>query len=149
MASIFEVLSIHTEQGQRELRDWGLIPGASAEILAPAESARAQGERRLLVAILNDAIQTYRKYAFSGTRRGRRLFGEVDAWFLGTDDTVSISFAELCDLLDLDAEYIRGALTSWRATHAVAPRGGTVSPIVLVDSAQSSPPGVLPSRDVA
>ncbi len=80
-----------------------------------ATTAPRQAERDLLVAILEDAIQAYQKYAFSGTRRGRRLFREVHAWFTEPPTIdVPISFDYVCEMLDVSADPIRRALERWR-----------------------------------
>lgn len=87
------------------------------------EGRLQQAERELLIAILEDAIRTYQKYAFSGTRRGRRLFREVHAWFTEPASAdVPVSYDYLCDVLDLEPETIRARLEHWRI-HAFAGEG--------------------------
>jgi len=79
-----------------------------------------QAERELLVAILEDAIRTYQKYAFSGTRRGRRLFREVNSWFREPACAdVPLPYDYVCDVLDIDADSVRQRLERWRV-HAFA-----------------------------
>jgi hypothetical protein len=72
-------------------------------------------ERRLLVALLEDAVQTYQKYAFSGTRRGRRLFDEVESWLNEPTAGVALSFEYVCQALGIDPSYLRRGLERWRA----------------------------------
>ena len=86
----------------------------------PVASRASEGARRLLAAVLADAIDSYRKYAFSGTRRGRRLFEETEAWFMSEEHDADITFATVCEYLDLDARRLRESLIWWRATQAVA-----------------------------
>ena len=43
--------------------------------------ARVQPEKRLQIAVLSDAIMTFRKCAGVERTRPRRLFAEVAAWF--------------------------------------------------------------------
>jgi hypothetical protein len=91
-----------------------------------ARSAIPQAERELLVAILEDAIRSYQKYAFSGTRRGQRLFREVHAWFTEPPTAdVAVSFDYVCEMLDMAADPIRQALERWRG-HAFAGQGSAV-----------------------
>jgi hypothetical protein len=140
-------------QARFDDREWEVLRRTIGESSGPPEPAQLPGERRLLIAILLDATRTYRKYACSGTRRGRRLFGEVESWFMDRDAASAMPFIELCDFLNLDAERIRHALTSWRARNAVMVRRGTVSSIVRrppVRRGASSPPAsTVASRDVA
>jgi hypothetical protein len=90
-----------------------------------------QSECRLLMAVLLDAVRAYKKYAFSGNRRGRRLFCEVEDWLLGDDDAPAVPFERLCQLLDLDAERIQRHLSSWRSANAVrtARSGSDTQPV--------------------
>jgi hypothetical protein len=78
------------------------------------------GERRLLIALLEDGVRCYQKYAFSGTRRGRRLFHEAEAWFDATADA-AVPFAYVCDVLGVEPDYVRNALRNWRARHFTGP----------------------------
>ena len=80
------------------------------------EQPPAEGERRLLLAIFEDAIRCYQKYAFSGTRRGRRLFRELETWFAG-DPEATVTFGYICDVFGIDPDYVRDALARWRAHH--------------------------------
>ena len=75
-------------------------------------------ERRLVLAILEEAVRSYQHYAFATNRRGRRLFGETCEWFDSHDNTWIFSFENICYALDLDPEYIREGLTRWRQEQA-------------------------------
>jgi hypothetical protein len=114
-------MSTNGRNGSAAFEAW---PAATPEISMtglvvsePREEAPAQGERRLLIALLEDAVRCYQKYAFSGTRRGRRLFREADAWFTDPDLDVDIRFEFVCDVLGIEADSVRDALRRWRAGH--------------------------------
>lgn len=102
----------------------GLTDGGGAEDLdirieSPVvselrEEPPTTGGRRLLIALLEDGVRCYQKYAFSGTRRGRRLFREAEAWFDATAD-VAVPFAYVCDVLGVEPDYVRSTLRGWRA----------------------------------
>jgi hypothetical protein len=81
------------------------------------------GERRLMLAVLEDAVDMYRKHC--GTQgRNRALFLDAEAWIDDDDRTWMFSFLNLCDVLDLDGEYLR------RGLHALKARaGGTARPL--------------------
>ena len=74
------------------------------------------GERRLFLAILQDAIYCYQKHVFATKWRGRRLFREVERWFTEPNSGAAISFQTVCEALGIDPAYIRSGLHRWRAT---------------------------------
>lgn len=73
-------------------------------------SAKWTSERKLMLAILADAINDYRgngrqNNANSMTRRRLRL--DAEAWFQGVPNPEpSITFEYCCDLLDIDKDWI-------------------------------------------
>ena len=87
------------------------------EVDAPAPPAPSpeQGERHLLMALLQEAAQTYKDHALSETRRGQRLFREAEAWFTASEPEAPVSFAYVCDALDINPVRFRAKLESWRA----------------------------------
>jgi hypothetical protein len=86
------------------------------------------GERRLMIAVLEDAVDVYRKQAGAKDPRGQELFQAAEVWIEDTDRTWLFSFQNICDVLDIDAEYLRGGLRLWkqRAQHGVR-RGEVVA----------------------
>ena len=92
----------------------------SAVVSEMREEPPTTGERRLLIALLEDGVRCYQKYAFSGTRRGRRLFREAEAWFDATADA-AVPFAYVCDVLGVEPDYVRSTLRNWRARHFTGP----------------------------
>ena len=63
-------------------------------------------ERRLMLAILEDAVWTYIKYLDKRTS----LFSDVDEWFREKRSDRLYSFENICDYLGLSPEHIRRAL---------------------------------------
>ncbi len=68
-------------------------------------------EKSLLVAILDDAVQEYRKYDRAHDADGKRRFREVQEWLMQEDDEWIFSFHNVCELLGLDPEYVRRGLS--------------------------------------
>lgn len=114
----------------------------SAVVSEPREEAPDTGERRLLIALLEDGVRCYQKYAFSGTRRGRRLFREAEAWFDATADA-SVPFAYVCDVLGVEPDYVRNNLRSWRARHFTGPSVAAHTPRPYTGSAGTIAPAEL------
>jgi hypothetical protein len=83
------------------------------------------GERRLMVAVLEDGVATYLKHAGAEEPQARELFQDAEAWVESDDAGWLYSFANVCAMLDLDAGYLRRGL---RARKARATRGGGPEP---------------------
>jgi hypothetical protein len=64
-------------------------------------------ERRLLLAVLEDAVVSFLRYRTDLTTRSKRLFRETQEWFASTDRTSVCTFESICDHLNLDADYLR------------------------------------------
>jgi hypothetical protein len=76
-----------------------------------------EGERRLLWAVLEDAIDTYLTNMHCATAKQRDEFDEVCGWFhLPKYQPARLfSFAIICDLLDIDAPSLLKGIESIRA----------------------------------
>jgi len=66
-----------------------------------------QGERLLLLAVLEDAIDCYRRCRRSRDPAMRLLFDETRAWVESRDHDTLFSFESLCEALDIDPDYLR------------------------------------------
>ncbi len=72
------------------------------------------GERRLMVAVLEDALHCYQKYVDSDDPRQRQMFTEAEEWIESDEPTWFFSFPNVCHTLDLDPDYVREGLRKWR-----------------------------------
>jgi hypothetical protein len=73
-----------------------------------------EGEEKLMLAVLSDAIEEFQKYVLSKDERRRKLFREAEEWFLEKDGDELFSFEYICDTLELHPDYIRQGLISWK-----------------------------------
>lgn len=95
---------------------WRDRPAATLEpaVLLPSQhEARidtATPEKRLMLAVLADAIYTYRRTAKATDDRARRLFVETARWFATPETGEPFAFQTICDILGLDANYVRRGL---------------------------------------
>ena len=80
----------------------------------PFGGARIQPEKRLQVAVLADAVLTFRRWLGVEQPRPGRLFAEVDGWFASEDADGPFTFITICDSLGFDPTYIRRGLSQWR-----------------------------------
>jgi hypothetical protein len=67
-------------------------------------------EKSLLAAILEDAVQEYRKYNGAHDPKSKSRFRDVEEWFNRRDREWIFSFDNVCELLCLDPEYVRRRL---------------------------------------
>jgi hypothetical protein len=72
------------------------------------------GEMRLVLAVLEDAVRTYVKAAASQTRRGGKRFLEVCNWF-DSKARYPFSFEYTCEILGMPAEALRKRLSTFTA----------------------------------
>jgi hypothetical protein len=79
--------------------------------------AGGAGERRLMIAVLEDAVHQYLTHAGADDPH-RALFEDAEAWVEDRDASWFYSFENVCAVLDLDPEYLRRGLRAHRA-HAV------------------------------
>ena len=70
-------------------------------------------ERRLLAAILRDAIDCYMRYCFAKSRREKKMQQETEEWFFGDGEGV-FSFENVCEILKLSPGYIRRGLLRYK-----------------------------------
>jgi hypothetical protein len=76
--------------------------------------ASIDGERRLMVAILEDAVDVYRKQAGARDRKRRQLFEDAEVWIESSEQSWIFSYENICDMLGIDAEYLRKGLRAWK-----------------------------------
>ena len=87
----------------------------------------ASGERRLMLAVLQDAIRTLLLAKRTGVPR-KRLLREIE-WLQSPDHSEPFAFESICDVLGLDSSYVRsrllsGAFVPARGTRCRGPRTG-------------------------
>ena len=85
------------------------------------------GERRLMIAVLEDAVDVYRKQMGAREARGQQLFCEAEQWIEDPDRTWLFSFQNICDVLGLDPDYLRRGLHAWKERALQGGRGTVVS----------------------
>lgn len=71
-------------------------------------------EKQLMEAMLADAINTYRLYAFTDSGAKRRLFAEARHWLWSDDWRWPFSYRNVCEVLGFDPNCLRQGLTRWK-----------------------------------
>jgi hypothetical protein len=72
------------------------------------------GEQRLMIAVLELAVEDYMKHATARDRLRQGLFAEAERWIESTDRSWVYAFETICDHLGLDVDYVRRGLRGRR-----------------------------------
>ncbi len=101
-----------TSRGQPETEQYPLLP----EQYRGLSNAHVdtEPERRLLLAILSDAIVTFQSSAASDQRARRRAFEDAARWLFSDAHDWPCSFLNVCEELGIAPGPLRRALLAWR-----------------------------------
>ena len=101
-------MSDGTSQHEKAIDAGLLLPGQYADLVR--RNHVIEGELKLLLAVLEDAIRCYLRYANSKDGERRREFIEVRNWFEGARAGVRrgdiFSFENLCAALGIEPRYL-------------------------------------------
>lgn len=86
--------------------------------------ASLQPEKRLMLAVLEEGVGTFQKYALSHDRAGQRLFAEAEEWFDSDDIEWPFAFVNVCHTLGIEVDYLRGGLRRWKDQQRAASESG-------------------------
>jgi len=73
-----------------------------------------EGEKRLVLSVLEDAVECFMKCIDSSTNKGQRLFRDAEEWISLEDKKWVFSFDNVCEMLDVNPEYLRRGLREWK-----------------------------------
>lgn len=88
------------------------------------QTTEMEPEKTLMAAVLEDAIDCYKRYATARNGKGKRLFAEAEVWLMEEDGDWLFSFANICAILGLSSGLIRAGLLLWKRQQSLlnAPR---------------------------
>lgn len=94
-----------------------------SEQFSAARRRRAgiSSEKRLMLAVLENALDYYQKYILATDRSGRELFEEAAQWIACTSNEDLFSFENISETLDIDPGYLRRGLAAWHTRLLEAP----------------------------
>ena len=75
-------------------------------------------EKVLLLAVLEDAVHCYRKFASARDHAGRAQFSDAERWIMGGGNDWIFAFETVCQFLGLDPDYVRRGLRETAAKPA-------------------------------
>ena len=91
-----------------------LDPADIGLIEAVYKKTLREGEQRLMLAILESAVEDFQKYVLARKPSGKKLFQQAEEWFLEKDSELLFSFENICETLQLHPDYIRQGLMGWK-----------------------------------
>ncbi len=81
-------------------------------------------EKRLMLAILDDALGCFKNSMFAQGRRQATLFRDADSWILRENNDWLFSFENVCETLGIEPAYLRQKLLRWKKEQLnVGPKG--------------------------
>jgi hypothetical protein len=89
--------------------------------------------KRLMMAVLQDAIRCFQSNAGNRSRSKEQCFREVREWIFHAPGEGPFSFVSVCDALGIVPEYLRAGLAEWERGQAAglpAPRLGRRAPVL-------------------
>ncbi len=79
-----------------------------------ADDASVRPIKRLMLAVLEDAMRCYQAYANSRSPSQRRLFVEAEAWLMNRRTDGPFTCETVCETLGIEPSCLRNGLRRWR-----------------------------------
>jgi hypothetical protein len=83
-------------------------------------------EKRLMLALLEDAIHCFQNNLSAQSLRKKKLFDEAEQWIVEKGADWIFSFDHACETLGFSPEYVRRGLLRWKEKHG-RKRGDTAA----------------------
>ncbi len=93
------------------------VPRPFPDTVLPVQLLKAvphqiQPERRLMIAVFEDAVWCLRKYRGATQPSQKRLFRDACEWLAAEPDGHLFSFSTICEVLGMDATSVRCTLSA-------------------------------------
>lgn len=75
---------------------------------------RSEPAKRLMVAVLEEAIAVVVNRSSRGSEDHRAVVLEAERWFRSDDRSAPFAFETICDVLGLHADLVRQAVAAWQ-----------------------------------
>jgi len=79
-------------------------------------------EQRLMVAILEDALQCFQENCSAKHGKKKQLFENVQKWFFEPSSGWVFGFESICSVLGFEPDYVRKGLVRWREERSLKRR---------------------------
>jgi hypothetical protein len=71
-------------------------------------------EKKLMLAILDDALKCLVTQVHAKARRGQKLFRLAEEWLLSDTEDWIFSFRNVCEALGISSSYLRKCVLTWK-----------------------------------
>jgi len=125
--------STETEDRQMSTASWIVDGILVPDIILPSQHFDSrtrclEPERRLMLAVLSDAVRCFRMGAASERGPRRRLFSDAEWWLFCEKGSRPFSVQYICDALDVDPSLLRRELLRWGDRELAGGRASDDSP---------------------
>ena len=76
--------------------------------------AHLEPEKRLMLAVLEDAIVCFQSYMFARDSKRKGLFRAAEEWISQENDEGVFSFDNICEAIGFSPQYVRQGLLRWK-----------------------------------
>ena len=76
--------------------------------------AHLEPEKKLILAVLEDAVACFQKYLLARDGKGKTMFWDAEDWVLEQKSEWLFSFENICDVLGFNPQYVRQGLMLWK-----------------------------------
>src|SRR5437667_7100549 len=90
-------------------------------------SRKLEGEKRLMIAVLKDAVECLEKYRDTRSSSGRIHYESAIEWVTDASTDWLFSFTNICDFLGFDPNYLRDVLVKRENKFVQPPRDKVIS----------------------
>jgi hypothetical protein len=96
-----------------------ILPSQFSEQVGLKQTDR--GEKRLMLAVLEEAVATFQRNVDAKSRHGQRVFREAEEWIWSNDSSWPFAFENVCHALDIEPAFLRRGLERWKDAQLTAP----------------------------
>jgi hypothetical protein len=105
--------------GLETLADGDFLP---EQFFGTAEDHRWEGERGLMLAVLEEAVKDFQRLLFAKSPAGRMAFEEVEEWFKARGDSEwPFSFENICNTIGVNPDVVVRGLQKWKFDNPTKP----------------------------
>jgi hypothetical protein len=99
-----------------------VLPSQFTEQMGAKQSDR--GEKRLMLAVLEEAVATFQRNVDAKTRHGQRVLSEAEDWIRSENTAWPFAFENICHALEIEPEFLRRGLEAWKTKQLKAASSG-------------------------
>ena len=124
-------MSTHSDYSESPFEPESILPSQFFE--GRNKNEALEPIKRLMLAVLTDAVRCYQVGSDAEKTSRRRAFREAEEWLFRTKSDGPFSFENVCCTLDIAPDYLRDALHEWQARRVRGARVAAVrrSPVVM------------------